>query len=676
MKNGVIISAINAKEVVVTFNKAVDVTTAETTTNYDFSEIVGSAIGANPTAAVVQADGKSVKLTLGTAITTETTFTTTVSGVKVKGSEYDYFPTFGVSTTFEDKVAPTVGEVTSLTSGSAATSLTVSFSEPIFNATFKVNGSVVAGTLSASGYSATISGLSLDVAKAHTLEVVNLTDFDSNVTAYTSKSFNVVKDVTTPNISLSTLSDNQILLTFDKKMDANTVNTTNIKVKNELLDDVVIAAPIVAAPGDTTGKKFVIDLPAGLYTSKNTRNFTVLLNDAVTDSLGNKLPTQFKNVSISKDTAAPTVSNVTFAKNPTTGNVDKVVVEFSEGLAASAGYSTAGITVISPSGVDVTAGFFAANTTAVSKGATKVEIPLTALVKTGKYTLYFGNGFVTDIAQNANNSVASTNVVDFGTSTTGEFTISQAALANTPSNTTNVITVNYGTVVKGGATAGSATDVNNYTLNGMPLPTGTLITLDPTLNIATITVPDETVLTTDTAAVIRISGVQNYAGTVITPFAGSVSVTDSAAPVLSTSVLNTNGTFTIGFGETLATPALLADFDVIVNGKTVNALQLNFSSGVGADAGKYVISVDGLVSDNATPMDATDDFLYVDVNNDGAYVAADDIRVTGAAAVAGVVDLNSAVFSTVTVKTKAAGPLTGADAAGNTLKLNVSKSVK
>lgn len=68
-------SAINAKQIEVKFNKQVDVATAETVDNYDFSEIVGSAIGANPTNAAVQPDGKTVVLTLGTAISTETTFT-------------------------------------------------------------------------------------------------------------------------------------------------------------------------------------------------------------------------------------------------------------------------------------------------------------------------------------------------------------------------------------------------------------------------------------------------------------------------------------------------------------------------------------------------------------------------------------------------------------------------
>lgn len=668
------ISAINAKEVEVKFNKAVDVTTAETVGNYDFSEIVGSAIGANPTDAAVQADGKTVVLTLGTAIISETTFTTTVSGVKVKGSDYDYFKTFAKSTKFKDTVAPNSLGVTSLTNGTASTSLTVTFSEPVASATFKVNGSYKSGVIAADGYSATISGLSLDASKAHTLEVLNLTDFASNVTSFESKSFNVTKDVANPNISVSTRSDNQLLLSFDKKMNASTVNATNVKVKNELLNDLVVSG---FTPADSTGKNFIVDLPAGLYSSKDSRTLTVLLNDSVTDSLGNKLPTQFKNVTISKDTSAPTVSNVTFAKNPVSGNVDKVVVEFSEGLAASVGgYATGGITVIGPNGVDVTTGFFASNTVAVAKGATKVEIPLSAPVQSGKYTLYLPGGFVTDIAQDANNSVASTQVVDFGTSTSGEFKITQLALGQTPSNTTNVITVNYGTVVKGGAQAGSATDVNNYTLNGMPLPTGTLITLNAALNTATITVPDEAISTTDTAAVLRITGVQNSAGTVINPFVGTVAVTDSKAPVLSTAVLNTNGTFTAGFGETLNVAALLSDFDVAVNGKAVNASQITFTAAVGADAGKYVFAVNGLVSDNGTVGDTTDDFLYIDANNDGAYVATDDIKVTGAVATAGVVDLNSAAISSVKLSTKAAGPLTGADTAGNTLKINVSKIVK
>lgn len=669
------VEAINAKQIVVTFNKSVDVTSAETESNYDFSKIVGSAIGAVPADATVQSDGKSVLLTLTTPFTVETTFTTTVSGVKVKNTN-DTFTSFAKSVSYKDEVKADVTDVTSLTNGSAATSLKITFSEPVAAATVKVDGSAKSLVIAADGLSATVSGLSLDATKEHSLEVLNLTDFANNVTSLVSKTFNVTKDITNPNISVSSLNDNQLLLTFDKKMNASTINTTNVKVKDELLNDLVLGG-LTADPKDTTGTKFIADLPAGLYTSKDSRNLTVLLNDAVTDSLGNKLPTQFKNVTISKDTAAPTVSKVTFTKNATTGNVDKVVLEFNEGLAASAGgYDTTGIKVINPNGVDVTAGFFAANSTAVAKGDTKVEIPVSATVSSGKYTLYLPTGLVQDVAQTAINSSASTKVVDFGTASTSEFKIAQAAIGGTQSNTDNTITVNYGTAVKGGAQTGSATDVNNYTLNGAPLPDGTLITLNAGLDTATITLKDETVSKTDTAAVLRITGVQNTAGTVITPFVGTANVTDSKAPVLNSTLLNTNGTFTVGFDETLATSAVKGDFDVVVNGQTLPAASFAVDPGVGADAGKYVFTVNGLVSDNGTAGDTTDDFLYIDVDGVAGYLASgNDIKVTGAAATAGAVDLNSSAISSVKVSTKAAG-LTGADTAGNTLKVSTSKTVK
>ncbi|QDS37377.1 Ig-like domain-containing protein [Brevibacillus brevis] len=666
------VSAINSNEVEVVFGKEVDATTAAS--NFKFSEVVGSTIGANP--ASIKVDGKKVVLTLGTPITTETTFTITISGVKAKGTT-DVFPTFAKSIKFEDKVAPTALEVKSVTNGTAATSLTVTFSEPVVSATFKVNGATKPFTPSADKKSATISGLSLEVNKTHTLEVINLTDNAGNVTSYDTKTFTVTTDVVAPNINVATNSDDQLVLTFDKAMDAGTVTTSNVKVKDEMLDDLPVT--IVPDPEDTAGKKFLVNLPAGLYTNKASRTLTVSINDAVTDSLGNKIPTQFKNVTISKDVTAPTVKDVTFTKNATTGNVEKVVVEFSEGLAASTtGYATAGITVIGPNGADVTTGFFGANTAAVLKGAKTVEIPVSATaVTSGKYTVYIPAGFVKDIAQTANNSVAVTKVVDFGTAQTGEFKIAQAALAWVPSNTTNVITVDYGVAVKGGAEAGSATDVNNYTLNGLPLPEGTVITLGaPALQVATITIPDEAIAKTDSAAVIRITNVKNTAGATIVPFTGSVNVTDSKAPVLDTATLNTNGTVTVGFGETLATPAIVGDFDVTVNGKVIAASELTFVDAVGADAGKYVITVTGKVADpDGTPANG-DEFLYIDVDGDGNFASGTDIKVTGAVATVGPVNLNSAAISSVKVATKATGTLTGADAAGNTLKLDVVKTAK
>ncbi|QOK25892.1 hypothetical protein IIE26_19745 [Cytobacillus oceanisediminis] len=669
-------SAINAKQVVVKFNKEVDVTTAETTSNYAFSEITGSAIGAAPTAAKVQADGKSVVLTLAAPITAETTFTTTVNGVKVKGTDYSFFPQFAVATKYKDEVKANIADVTSITNGTASTSLTIKFSEPVAAATFKVDGTVASNvSWAADRYSVTLSGLSLDASKSHTVDALNVTDFANNVNSLETKTFSVAKDVAAPNVTLSANSDNQLVLTFDKAMNPATVNATNVKVKDELLDDLVVSGFTAV---DSTNKKFTVDLPAGLYTNKDSRKLTVLLNDSLQDSLGNKLVTQFQNVTIAKDTTNPTVSNVAFVKNPSTGNVAKLVVNFSEGLAAAgSGLATSGIKVIDPNGADVTASFFAANSAVVAKGDTKVEIPVTATVNSGKYTFYFPTGFATDIAQTPNTSVATSKVVDFGSASSSDFKIVQSAIGQTPSNTTNVITVNFGRAVKGGAQAGSATDVANYTLNGAPLPEGTLITLNsPGYTTATITLPDETVAKSDTAAVLGITGVQDTTGKVIVPFIGTTQVTDSKAPVLSTAVLNGNGTFTAGFGETLATSAVLGDFDVTINGKAVAASEINLTPAVGGEAGKYVFSVNGLVEDpDSTPSNG-DEFLYIDVDGDGAYVAANDIKVTGATPTAGVVDLNSAAITSVKLSTKAAGPLTGADAAGNTLKLNVVKTVK
>ncbi|MEH7080853.1 Ig-like domain-containing protein, partial [Bacillus velezensis] len=321
------VTAINGIQLEVKFNKAVDVASAEIEANYNLANITGSAVGATPASAVVKEDGKTVVLTLAAAATTKTTFTLAVSGVKIGGSLVNDFPLYSQVVTVDDTTNAVVSNVVSKTNSNVASSATVYFSEPVTGGAIKLDGSTVPYSLALDGLSATISGLSLDASKNHTIEVVNLSDAAGNINTSATKEFTVTKDVAAPTFAVSTESDEKIVLTFDKAVDASTVSGATLVLKDEALD--TVAGYSVSVPAGYGNKRVEITLPAGTYASKTTRNYTILASDAIKDSLGNKLAATSKTASISKDVTAPVLSGVEYVKDAA-GEVQFVLFKYNE----------------------------------------------------------------------------------------------------------------------------------------------------------------------------------------------------------------------------------------------------------------------------------------------------------------------------------------------------------
>ncbi|WP_114167126.1 ATP-binding protein [Exiguobacterium sp. TNDT2] len=658
------VKAINASELVVNFTKMADKATAEDAANYsvDNNTVTGASLNA---------DGQSVTLTLGTAVTTKTTTAVKVSNVKIKDSQ-DKFPLYAGVVTIEDTEGAQIAKVEAVTAGTSATSATITFSEAILAGTpIKVNGVVVGAT--ASGKTTTLTGLSLDASAQHTVEIVNLTDGANNKSTV-NKSFTVTKDVAAPMVAaVEPYGDNKIKLIFDKSVRLADVQS-KVSVKDELLSNVAIGTITTATAGATTmDKEFIVPVSSALYSQVKSRTLTVVVAAGINDSLGNSSAAVTKAVTLTKDEVAPVVlsaEKVNNASGATTG----IKFKFSEGVAAiPGGLDESKVKVIDKNGVDVTAGFFETTTAqpAVAAGAKEATLELDAATALdGVYTFMISSAFVSDSAQTPNTSAAVTKTVDFGAPTQSEFVIDTTKVLST-NNKSNNITIDFGQVVKGGAVVGSATDAARYTLGGKPLPAGTLITLNADRDEVTIDLPDtDSIAKSDTAATFTVDGVQNLSGVVNKPFVKTLSIVDNTAPVLNSAVLNTNGSVTLGFDETLATAAVLSDFVVTVNGSNINAAQLNFTSGVGSEAGKYVVTANALLNTGAL-SDASDDFYYIDANNSGAFNTG-DIKVSSVITVPGatpaadtyIAKLNSTEITSLKVKT-AASALTGADAAGN-----------
>lgn len=517
------VNALNATQVEVKFNVAVDANDITNKTTIQGVKFTGQSLSE---------DGKVLKLTAGNPINV-TGATVVVEPVKTKADAKVKTDKFVSTLTYKDTVAPTIASVEAKTSGDVATSLTIKASEPLKAKVglVKLNGSYVEADFNGTDV-ATISGLSLDAGKTHTIELINIEDLASNKTVSTSANFTVNVDATTPSVTLAANGEKEILVTFDKSMKVKTVTEAlkNGSVKDEALANVTTGT--VTEVAGSKGTQFIIPVTESIFANKVSRIFSIILSAEIQDSLGNKIEPTTQKVTLTKDTVKPTATGHKVIKD-NEGRVTAIEVNFSEGLAA--GTPTLP-TIVSENGVAVRDFLGGLTAKAIQAGDTKVVYNAkTAEKVSGKYAFSFAKNLVADQAETANNSDAFNYTIDFGqeeVETTFDLTSATAAK--------NVITVTFPEAVKGGAVANSATDVANYSLAGKPLPAETTITLDTAQKVSTITLPAESVEKTDQAVVLTVENIQSTTGKSLKTYKGTVGVEDNTSPKLvSAKVLNT-----------------------------------------------------------------------------------------------------------------------------------------
>ncbi|CAJ1000968.1 Ig-like domain-containing protein [Brevibacillus aydinogluensis] len=694
------VSAINSTQLQVKFTKAVDEDTVITsgnlnTTNIEIAALAGAQSVTDDNATAELVDGKTLIITTAQNDFFKGSYTITVKA-GVKDADGNAIEPFSKAFTVNEEVKPTIASAVAKTAGSEAGSVDIIFSEPVqAGSVIKIDG--VQEGVTSYGLKTTVTpSTPLDASKSHTIEVVNLKDGAGNTTAIATKTFTIEVDANAPQVaSVEAKGDKAILVKFNKKVKVASLSGLVNAIDANSFAAISLGAAVAATPGATTvDDQVIIPVTQTLYSSATTRTLNVMFSAGIEDELGNKSPAVSKTVTLSKDTVAPAITGLTFTKN-SAGDVTSVTVNFSEGLAAMTANDVATaagkVRVIAPDGTDVTSSFIdatVANQTAVADYATSVKLAVgtgaqNANLQPGAYTFIIQSGFAKDKSETGNVSGAFTTTLDFGkTAPGGSFTIDPATAISSSNDNTNTITINFGQAVKGGTGAASATNPANYSINGKALPDGTVITLDSNKEIATIEIPKETYATTDTAAIFTIANVQNAAGVTITPVTHTLQITDNKEPVLDSAVLNNDGTITIGFSEELSVDVDPADLVVKVNDQVVVDTETTVTKGVGSDAGKYVVTVKQQF-DDLGDTDDTNDVLFIDLNGNGSYDSGEIVLKTGAAnGAVSTADDTAVNLKTLTAITKvvvgtiASGTPTGADAAGNTLKLDVVKTVK
>ncbi|WP_378210905.1 S-layer homology domain-containing protein [Anoxybacteroides rupiense] len=727
------VSAINAKQIKVTFNKELDKTTAENEAKY-FIQRSGDA---NPVAlntldvtadAKVSEDGKSVIITTTNAIEASlgitgsgTPFKFTVDGVKAKDGKTFDKTTFVVSV--EDKTAPTFVKATA-SAKTTTNTITLEFSEPVqaTSGVVKVNGTIASVTAGSTPNTLTVTtGTNLEAGKSYTVEVLNFKDYAGNFLTPNpvSTTVTVTADVVAPVVSdVKVVRDNLIEVTFDKSMNPSTLNNTNIKLLDGNYTNIAATNIVSVLPkANTNNKVFEITLdntPALPFNDNGVFNATLVFTDAITDSAGNKMVTTNKVVTLTKDTTKPAVASVTFKKADSTGATyggvaltnGAIVIKFNEKvnkLATAVGT----LKLIDNNGNDVTSIYITnAEITAAQVNPddqTEIVIPLATQVTTASnitaFTLRLPSDFAKDLSISENPSEAA--VVTFNV----EAGVNNSADTTKPVYNSGIgVSVSAGNVINIPITEANALDtatvldLNNYRLDGAPLPAGTYVTISGTAPnfVVHLNLPSGSISKSRNYA-LNVSGIKDKAGNTIDAFAvNTVALVDDVKPELKTATLNTNGTLSIGFSETVNSVVATTqgtslgsakDFILVINGKevkantTTNRVAFDVVDGVGADAGKYVLTVNTLVEEAAAPGGT--DYLYIDADGDNAFNATTDIVVASAVDstgsttnfTAGTYNLNNA--STLVIKTVTAPSIvTDTASPANTLKGSTTITVK
>jgi trimeric autotransporter adhesin len=442
------VSAINAAQIVVTFNKAVDKDSAETAANY---LIDNSSTGITPKVK----DEKTVILHLSAGLAAslqQETKEVTIKNVKLADDATKSFATYTEKVKFLDLTPPTVTEVKQV----APNQIRVFFSEPVNAATgdFLIDDGKYSASVSAVEpltNSVLINTGNLADGE-HTLKVKNtVKDYAGWRAAETDVKFIVAKDTTAPTlVSAEAKGQKEVILTFSEAVDG--------LAANEIFHTAEISGyaassvePVEGSNGTQYKATFTSPLPTG--TAK-----ILVKKEAVTDKWGNKnTDTLTVNVNVTADTEKPTVKEFKL-ENATTAKV--VFTEDVDGAADRANYK-----VTDKDGKAV-AGY------TVSYDSTKKTATITfnpALKENEQYTLEIANLKDKAVVPNVMDKYTTTFTVGDTTAPTVQSVIFDASKRK--------ITVFFSEAMDGSI----AIDKSKYTLviNGteLPLPSDAQVTM-------------------------------------------------------------------------------------------------------------------------------------------------------------------------------------------------------
>lgn len=528
------VSAINAKQLVVTFNQPVLGETADVAN--DATDVANYTLGANnANAAVLSADKRSVTVTFNGGVEGQdqvlvvnpvATSKKDANGATVSTEKYSKV------FSFEDTVKPQVTG-TSYDNGK----IIVSFSEAIGTepAVVRVNGvPVPASSYEVSSSDATKVEITHSLAAGATASLYVAGAKDASTAQNEMSLFNgsVIApsaDTAKPSItSVQVTGQNTAKVTLSEAITQTSVNAKLQKGATQ--SDVTL----VKDTTDTTGKTYTltVDLNGatagdGIFSGTSTsETFTLFVAAGAmsdTSSPANTNDLFSTSLTFNKDVNGPALATSKVA----TDN-KKFELKFDENLIVAG--SVANLTVKNSEGVKISAD---ADETVLKSGDASVYLvdikDGDVAFDAGTYTVSIPAGYFTD--QYGNPSAAVTSTFTVGAPSNADTTKPTATVTNV-SGTANAFQVVYSEEV-----TASALNLANYKLDGSALPAGTEIYFTSTAKTTVqIVLPENSInignQTTGASAILNVSGVADKAGNVINSANTAVVVKDNTAATI------------------------------------------------------------------------------------------------------------------------------------------------
>ncbi len=488
------IKPVNAKEIEVKFGTEVkDVTAA----NFEISGLTVTP--------KLSEDKKSVILTVdGDAkLKNKEAYVLTVQNVKaVDGKDV---PKKLEVIFFNDEVAPTVSTVTTPDG-----KVKVVFSEKLDTTkpvTVVINGQEITGEVKDNTFTSK-EALKLENGKEFSIIVNGATDLVGNaMSMYQGKAtFKVEKDVTAPEVKEVKVTD----ITADGKVTLEATFTEELKSLNKVTvkkgDKALLeTSNALNTTGDKTKATFTVE--EGVFAeNENAANLSVEFVGH-TDLAGNVGTKTTKAVQVSKDVVAPK-----FTKVETDGLDAKLVFDKKVNTVDAKQLRVINLDTSKEVAVP------AENVTTNEK---EVTVKFT---EKGNYKVFANKEFVADASGNKSAAFETTVKV------APKDVVGKDAPKATAKFEANKIVVDFDKAVKGGQGATSASNVNNYTLDGKKLPEGTIIVLSDNGQQATIELPASAKFDATKTVVFTVANVESTENVKINNTNLLVTVVDNTAP--------------------------------------------------------------------------------------------------------------------------------------------------
>lgn len=595
----------NAKQLVVKFNREIAsgkvIASDGTLVN---GAIAVSALGTAPGVTIddakasLSSDKTELTLTLKGELSTaayeffkgQYTVTVTNAVTTTTGSAISAYTTL---ITVADTTAPTVVSATAAAK-TTTNKITVKFSEPVISDRIipivnGVNATVAPGS---SLDEVILTTGTLESGKSYNVSLLNVMDFAENTATPnpTTLSVAVTTDVAAPAITaLNVTGELTAVVEFNKAIEVNSLRG-NVKLLDA--NGVAFTGSITpsAVAGSTTKVKLTL---SGFPTTGNTFNGTLVFDAAIRDVLGNTMgATTTRPVTFNLDKTAPTVASVTYVAG--TG----IQVKFSEEVALSLAPGDV-VYVNEATGFSTTVDTATLNLATLSSDALTVTIPVTGL--TGTYSLRLATGAVVDKAGTPNNNAVSvTSFTATATSTTDTTKPVISALAKGTATSTEQ-TITYTVTDAGGLNIPTIRDINNYTLGGKALPSGSYVTTNATTtNPSTVDVkvyiPSSAISSTD-EQIFVVNGIKDVAGNTSIASKIGVILPDGVSPTLVSAAISSDDStkLVLTFSEPVLKTAVVGNaFKFEVNGVRVpdgNKISIVPFASTGDYASKFYVSL-------------------------------------------------------------------------------------